>query len=385
MKNSLSIYLHWPFCIAKCPYCDFMSVPLKENADAIAEYLLLDLKNSLEEFAEGSPTNIKTVFFGGGTPSLMSPAQIAKILDYLDKSHSFDQYAEITLEANPATFSKQKLQDFNSAGINRLSLGIQSFQDKNLKFLGRIYNSVQALKSAKIVAEIFESFSFDFIYGYETQNILDLENDLQTAMDFGCCHVSCYQLTIEKNTPFFRKMQLGQIKPINEDYELECFNFIADFLKNFSISRYEISNYAVPGFESRHNLAYWNYEDYLGVGPSAHSRLTIDGCKTELQKFYNVDEWLQKISANQSTYAIKRELSEQEQLEETFIMGLRLTNGIDLQNITAKFSEFLLSPILSRIEFLSQQGLLQKTSQNFIKLTEQGLLKTNSVIDFLLS
>lgn len=385
MKNSLSIYLHWPFCVAKCPYCDFMSVPLKENADAIAEYLLSDLKNSLEEFAKGSSINIKTVFFGGGTPSLMSPAQIAKILNYLNKNHNLYDNAEVTLEANPATFSKQKLQDFKSAGINRLSLGIQSFQNKNLKFLGRIYDSVQALKSAEIVAEIFENFSFDFMYGYETQNISDLESDLRTAVNFECHHISCYQLTIEKNTPFFKRMQSRQIRPISEDREIEYFNFIANFLKNFSINRYEISNYATSGFESRHNLAYWNYEDYLGVGPSAHSRLTIDGCKTELQKFYSIDEWLQKISISQSTYAVKRKLSEQEQLEETFIMGLRLTNGINLSNINAKFSESLLNPILRKIEFLSQQGLFQTISPNFIKLTEQGLLKANSVIDFLLS
>ena len=360
-------------------------MPINENTDLIASYLFNDLKNSLAEITAKSHVRIKTVFFGGGTPSLMSPASISSILDYLNKNYDLNPHAEITLEANPATFSKQKLKDFKSAGINRLSLGIQSFQDKNLKFLGRIYNADQAIRSAETISEIFKNYSFDFMYGYETQSIHGLEQDLQMAVNFGCPHISCYQLTIEQNTPFFEKMRTGQLKPITETQEIEYFHFIGDFLRNFSIKRYEISNYAADGYESRHNLAYWNYEDYLGIGPSAHSRITTTGYKMELQKFYSIDDWSREVSQNRLAYAVRRRLSVQEQLEEIFIMGLRLTDGISISSLTAKFPPDIIQPVLKRINFLAQQGLICDFSQSRTKLTAQGLLKTNAVIDFLFS
>ncbi len=379
--QDLSIYIHWPFCKSKCPYCDFMSFP-EHNLDRYAEIedlLLLDLKNSLGELE--NPI-IKTIFFGGGTPSLMSAQSIEKIIDFISCNCKIAPDIEISLEANPATFSLQKLRKMKQAGINRLSLGIQSFSDKNLKFLGRIYDSQQALKAADMVANTFSNYSFDFIYGYQKQSLKDLEYDLNTAMNFRCPHLSCYQLTFEENTPFFDWLQKGKIFSISENQEIEVFKYINDFLRKFSFNRYEISNYSLKNFESKHNLTYWIYQNYLGVGPSAHSRLVFNDQKYELKKFRDINKWKSRLSENLSTYEEKKALTKSEQLEESFIMGLRLSEGISLEKLKSKFSKALLNPIFKKIQILSRENLFEE-SKTHIKLTEDGILKQNSVIGFL--
>jgi len=379
--RDLSIYIHWPFCKSKCPYCDFMSIPKNDSGEyeEIENLLLKDLENSLKEL--DSP-NIRTIFFGGGTPSLMSARAVAKILNFIMKNCKTDTDIEISLEANPATFSKQKLQEIKEAGVNRLSLGVQSFQDKNLKFLGRIYDSDQALKAAKMVADTFSNYSFDFIYGYQPQTIEDLKNDLAMAIKFGCPHLSCYQLTFEKGTPFFESLQSGKIKPITEAQEIEFFRCIQDFLKEFSFNRYEISNYSLKNFESKHNLAYWRYQNYLGVGPSAHSRLIINNQKYELKKFSDLNKWKLNLCESLSTYEEKNPLTDYEQLEEIFIMGLRLFEGISIKRLKSRFSDAILEPILEKIDRLSNEDLFEK-SQTWVKLSEIGMLKQNSIVEFL--
>lgn len=379
--SDVTVYIHWPFCKSKCPYCDFMSIPeydLNRYAE-LESLLLLDLKNSLGKLE--NPV-VKTIFFGGGTPSLMRAQSLEKMINFITRNHKIASDIEVSLEANPATFSLQKLQEIKQIGINRLSLGVQSFLDKNLKFLGRIYDSQQALKAADMVANTFLNYSFDFIYGYQEQSLNDLEYDLNTAMNFRCPHLSCYQLTFEENTPFFNLLRNGKIIRISEDQEIKAFRFIDDFLRKFSFNRYEISNYALKNFESKHNLAYWRYENYLGVGPSAHSRLVFGDQKYELKKFQDIDKWGWKLSKNLSTYEEKRALTKLEQLEEIFIMGLRLSEGISLKRLKSEFSEILLNPVLKKIEILSRENLFEK-SKTYIKLTENGILKQNSVIKFL--
>lgn len=380
-NQDLSIYIHWPFCKSKCPYCDFMSIPKNdsEEYDEVESLLLKDLETSLRELEFAS---VKTVFFGGGTPSLMSTKSIANILNFITKNYKTDSDIEISLEANPATFSKQKLKEIKGVGINRLSLGVQSFQDKNLKFLGRIYNSEQALKAAETVAEVFSNYSFDFIYGYQSQATDDLEKDLTTAVDFGCPHISCYQLTFEEGTPFFQSLQCGKIKQITETQEVEFFRYIQNFLKELSFNRYEISNYALKNFESKHNLAYWRYQNYLGVGPSAHSRLFFNNRKYELKKFSDIDRWKSRLYENLPTYEEKNPLTDYEQLEEIFIMGLRLSEGISIKNLRSRFPENILNPILKKINYLFDENLLEK-SETRIKLSEIGILKQNSIVEFL--
>lgn len=385
-QKKLSIYLHWPFCLSKCPYCDFMSIPTQNDDELFekyAELLLLDLKNSLEKI--DYDFQIETIFFGGGTPSLMSAKGIEKIQKFLQTKTNAN--AEISLEANPATFDSQKMRDFKNAGINRISLGIQSFSDTNLQFLGRIYDSHQAISSAEIVAKIFDNFSFDFIYGYECQTIKSFEKDLRTAINYDCKHISCYQLTFEEGTLFQKKLQAGIIKTISEEQEILFYKFIDDFLKPYGIFRYEISNYAKKGFECKHNLAYWNYCNYLGVGPAAHGRIKSENYKYATEKIRNPFEWAKAIEEKQETYSVFSKLNEEEILQEILIMKLRLLKELDLCDLYEEVSKNVVEEMISykKLEFLQSQGLIKLQNPKQIRLTESGILKLNSIVEFLCS
>lgn len=400
-SNSFAIYLHWPFCLSKCPYCDFLSLPITACNGKICEskcrpylmedfedLLLQDLQYSSEEF---SARAVSSVFFGGGTPSLMSIRGIEKILNFISKNFApASPNIEISLEANPATFSEQKLIDIKIAGVNRLSLGVQSFIDDELRFLGRIYDSAQTLKSAEIVARNFDNFSFDFIYGFEKQSLENLERSLSLAIDFDAKHISCYQLTFEENTPFFDWLKNGRIKNIGEKAEIKYYKFIEKFLAARGIKKYEISNFAAPGFQCKHNLTYWNYGDYLGIGPSAHGRMTIDGKKHEMQKIRDPFEWAKnlqefnrdKAAAKNQLWKISQPLSEEEVLKESLIVGLRLVDGIEREDLARYVSrntiENFLSP--SKLNFLRTRRLLRKDK---LRLTKFGMTKINAILEFL--
>lgn len=376
IPKSLAVYVHWPFCVSKCPYCDFFSVPKSSDSicDDVENRLLKDLKTSMQELGQ---CEISSVFFGGGTPSLMSPKGVWSILNFLRKNHVVRDDIEITLEANPGTFDKQKLMDFRDAGINRLSLGVQSFSDQNLKFLGRIYDAQKAISAAENVANVFDNFSFDFMYGYESQNRVSLEDDLGLATKIGCKHVSCYQLTFEPGTNFYDRLMAGEITPICERKEISMYNFISDFLESREIYRYEVSNYSKPGFESKHNLAYWNYEDYLGIGPGAHSRITINNKKYEIIRPKNICDW-GNISRKELTY--------EEMLQEMILSGLRLTKGIKIKDILRKIPHEVFEKIITKqkLATLHKNKLIYKFNDE-LKTTKSGFLKLNSVIEFLLA
>jgi oxygen-independent coproporphyrinogen-3 oxidase len=378
--DETAIYIHWPFCRSKCPYCGFASIGRKNGGlyERFGNYLLLDLKNSI---AEISPRTIKSVFFGGGTPSLMYPASIEKILNFLSQNYALKNNAEITLEANPGTFDLNRAEDFKNAGINRLSLGVQSFADKNLKFLGRIYGGKQVVEATEIVSKVFKNFSFDFIYGYECQKLKDLERDLVRAMDFDCKHISCYQLTFEEGTPFYDRMLSGDIKKISENKEMEFYNLIESLLAGYT--HYEISNYSILGFESQHNLAYWRYDDYLGIGPSAHSRITIDGEKYEKEKIADPFFWETALNQNRDTFSHSKVLTENEKLEEAVIMGLRLASGITMDDLYREVSPEVVNEIISerKLKFLREKKLMTNEK---IQLSKIGFQKADSVIEFLL-
>ncbi|MDR1333934.1 MAG: radical SAM family heme chaperone HemW [Holosporaceae bacterium] len=377
--DSLALYIHWPFCKSKCPYCSFASIPLDDDSlyEEFERLLLCDLQKSAPYW---NSRRIGSVFFGGGTPSLMRPQSIEKILKLLSPDCSM----EITLEANPATFDKNKMQDFKNAGINRLSLGIQSFSQKNLKFLGRIYDENQSISAAEIVSSIFENFSFDFMYGYECQTMESLQKDLTLAANnFGCKHISCYQLTFEEGTPFYQKLLKGEIKKIDENKEIDLYNFIEDVLASHNIFRYEISNYAIPKFESHHNLSYWKYDDYLGIGPGAHSRILWNGNKYEIIKTADPFLWRTKLENNESEEM--NILGEEEKLQEIILMGLRLVDGIVLEDLYAKISSTIVDEIISqhKLNFLREQNLIKNLADR-IQLTRSGFLKINSIVSFLL-
>jgi oxygen-independent coproporphyrinogen-3 oxidase len=349
------------------------------------DYLLRDLKQSLEEIDHRHV--IRSVFFGGGTPSLMTPQSIERILDFLFQNFSLQNNVEITLEANPATFDLEKMRNFRHAGVNRLSLGVQSFFDKNLRFLGRIYDGKQALEAAAVTSQIFDNFSFDFIYGH--QSLKNLLQDLSMAVNFGCRHVSCYQLTFEEDTPFYRRLQSGDIKQMGESRAIKFHDAIGDFLESFGIFRYEVSNYSTMNYESRHNLTYWEYDDYLGVGPGAHSRISSDGNKKkEMIKISDPFLWEKALESN-NTFSLVNTLTEKEKLTEALIMGLRLIKGIKKENLYSKISNIVVDSALSleRLLFLSKNGLITEKifSKSILQLSEIGLKKMNSVVEMLCS
>lgn len=386
-EKYISIYLHWPFCLSKCPYCDFVSAPVQRNDLLFEEYadlLLRDLKKSLEDVE--CELRAKTVFFGGGTPSLMPPKSIEKILRFLRDKAKLDSDAEISLEANPATFELQKMQAFKNAGVNRISLGVQSFLDANLKFLGRIYGSSQAFRSAEIVTKVFDNFSFDFMYGYEPQNINSFEKDLRIAADhFACKHISCYQLTFEKSTPFYKRLLSGNIHPFSENKEIQFYKFAENFLKQYKLRRYEVSNYAKNGFECRHNLACWNYFDYIGVGSAAHGRISIKGNKCATEKIRDTFEWANAVKKSENTYSTFSNLNDEEILQEMLIMKLRLLKGLDLHDIYDNVAQNVVNKVITepKLRFLQRHNLIKIKDAGKIALTEAGMMKMNSVIEFL--
>jgi oxygen-independent coproporphyrinogen-3 oxidase len=376
-----------------------MAAAMEHNpsiVDDVAAYLLLDLKRELELLEQQSQNQpgimipasgllLKSIFFGGGTPSLMAAKFVENIVNFLCKKYSVDSSLEISMEANPATFTLRNLWDFRCAGINRMSLGIQSFSDIGLQFLGRIYTAQQALSATELIAKIFTNFSCDFIYGYAQQTSGDLEKDLSTAINFGCKHISCYQLTYEDGTVFFEKLLSGDLRPMDEKNEVQLYDFIGNYLQTKEIFRYEISNYAKPSCECIHNMNYWRYGDYLGIGPGAHSRLTIAGRKNEIVKIEDPQDWCDSLRRGNDARAHTAILSEREELEEMMLMGLRLEEGIGLKAFELRGLQRHIDGILKsdRMQFLMRRRLMQEHPQK-LQLTANGRKKLDSVVKFLL-
>ena len=309
MGKELSIYFHWPFCKSKCPYCDFFSqVKRDTNQDeTINGYI-----EQLNKYKEMLPDkNITSVFFGGGTPSLITPQNISRLIDKISELWTVSSNCEISLEANPNTQTPTLFQDLKNAGINRLSLGVQSFDDNYLKFLGRTHSSQQALSAIEEVIKNFDNHSIDLMYALPDQSKQNWLTQLSLTANFGLKHISLYQLMIEENTVFYKK----GIKPLNEEKANELYLLTEDYLESKSYHKYEVSNYSLPDFQSIHNKAYWLGKDYIGIGKSAHGRLKINNKHYAMTDPINMEE-----------------LSNEERAEELIIMNLRLTEGINKQN-----------------------------------------------------
>lgn len=339
--SNISIYVHWPFCQSKCDYCSFVSIPCQGiDYDVFVEKVIYDIKSYKSVL---QCRNLVSVFFGGGTPSLLKPIEIEKILKTVFSCvGNVDPNIEITLESNPGTFHEVKLSDFKAAGINRLSLGCQSFFDDDLKFLGRSCDAKTTLKAAEIVAKKFQNFSMDFIYGFNSQSKEKLSKNIETAVFLSSPHLSFYKLTLEENTPLYNRMIAGEFSDISDEEEKALYESIETSLKISDLERYEISNYAKCGFESVHNLAYWNYDDYLGVGPSAHSRLYLDNAeflglkgKVAGENENNLKKWL---NSTQKFY----QLSDREIFEEKVLMGLRTKYGVKKETFKNTDIEYFL-------------------------------------------
>ena len=374
------IYLHWPFCMAKCPYCDFNShvrhQPVDQNRFAnamIAE--LRHYKQRLDATQTSQP--VTSIFFGGGTPSLMEPDIVGRLLDEIASLWPVAGEAEITLEANPTSVEAENFKGYATAGVNRVSLGVQSLRDDQLKFLGRLHSADEARAAITLAQKHFPRMSFDLIYARPHQTLADWANELDEAVALAADHLSLYQLTIEQDTPFFALYRNGKFELPDEDASVALYEQTHDVLEKHGMPAYEISNHAKPGHESRHNLTYWRYGDYLGVGAGAHGRLTLANGRIATANERHPEKWLEKVEAEETGAISEDFLTLDEQSDEFLIMGLRVKEGINLERFTDLAGRSL---DLSQIDELIRHGLIERVGNNRIRATRDGFLVLNSLV-----
>ena len=326
----LALYIHWPFCVSKCPYCDFNS-HVREQVDMAAwrDALLADLAH---EAALTPGRRLSSIFFGGGTPSLMPPALVEALIAAAERHWGFAENIEITLEANPSSVEAANFHDLAGAGVNRVSLGLQALDERTLAFLGRAHDVEEGLAALDTAQRAFERVSFDLIYARPGQTLADWQVELERALSFGTGHLSLYQLTIEPGTRFETLVRTGALVPADDDHCADLFELTRDVMTAAGLPAYEISNHARPGQESLHNLTYWRYEDYIGVGPGAHGRRLEQA--TERHK--KPENFLSAVARNGSGLKVEQALSQQTRAMEALMMGLRLAEGVDLEALEAK-------------------------------------------------
>jgi putative oxygen-independent coproporphyrinogen III oxidase len=376
----LSIYIHYPFCKSKCPYCDFNSHVSKQIDE---DGFLRAYFSELQYFApQLKNRTIKTIFFGGGTPSLMPTYFVEKILGEIARIWNVDKDCEITLEANPTSFEAEKFRDFRSAGVNRLSIGIQALNDADLKFLGREHSASEAISTIQTASKIFDNYSFDLIYARPNQNLSSWKQELETAISLSASHLSLYQLTIEKGTKFYGQYLNKEFVLPDEDLAADLYETTNQITTQNGLGLYEISNYAKTGFECKHNLAYWQSADYLGIGAGAHSRVYLDGEKkrSAIVMLHQPTTWLETVIKNGVAIQKIEKVEPRELLEEIILMGLRLKNGIDNAVFQNHFSKNINEIFnFQKLENLVNNGLIEVGEKN-IKITNRGLILANSVI-----
>ena len=362
-----ALYIHWPFCLAKCPYCDFNS-HVRDSVDHVLwqDALLADMRFEAGQ-AGGEP--LGSVFFGGGTPSLMPPAMVARLLAEAEKLWGFTPGIEITLEGNPSSVEAENYAALASAGINRASLGIQALDDETLRFLGRLHNADEGLAALEVAQQHFARVSFDLIYARPGQTAPQWQAELERALSFGTGHLSLYQLTIEPGTRFETMVRLGHFEPLDDEHAADLFALTADLTSQAGLPAYEVSNQARAGEESRHNLAYWRYQDYAGIGPGAHGRR--GGVATVRHK--KPENWLSAVARNGHGIAEERDLIPREQAAEALLMGLRLREGIDLAALAARFGLPAADLIdAAKLKFYIGQGLAWQAGSR-IGVTPEGM------------
>ncbi len=380
MSKPLSIYIHYPFCKSKCPYCDFNS-HVRDGVEY--EKFLRAYERELEFFAAKiSPRKVTTIFFGGGTPSLMPIFLVEGILKKIAQLWQLDENCEISLEANPTSSEAAKFKALRDIGINRLSMGIQALNDEDLKFLGREHSSKEAIATIEIAAKIFDNFSFDLIYARPKQSLQAWQDELSRAISFGTKHLSLYQLTIEKGTKFFSQFARKEFEMPDENLAAEFYEMTNQITKSAGLELYEISNYAKKNYECRHNLVYWQGGDYLGIGAGAHSRIYFEGEveRSAITALHDPMSWLKKAEESGAGIQKIEKISAEELLEELILMGLRLSDGISNEIFQTHFNKKLTEIFnFKKLEVLAQQGLIE-VSENQIKITDSSRLLTNLVI-----
>ncbi|MDB5411366.1 MAG: coproporphyrinogen oxidase [Rhodospirillales bacterium] len=382
MTDPLALYVHWPFCVSKCPYCDFNShVRDGIEQERWRRALLAELDHYA---AETSGRRVDSVFFGGGTPSLMDPATTAALIERIADRWDLVAAAEITLEANPTSVEAGRFRDFRAAGINRVSLGVQALDPASLRFLGRQHDVGEALAALDLARTIFPRFSFDLIYARPEQSLADWRDELGRALALAGDHLSLYQLTIEQGTAFAPAHARGDFTLPDENLAGSLYELTQELLDAAGMPSYEISNHARPGEESRHNLVYWRYGDYLGIGPGAHGRLTLAGEKFATRQLRAPETWLDAVEQRGHGTQERIPVAAAERLEEMLMMGLRLAEGIPRGRFRRESGgdpEAILDP--TRIARLVEGGFLTLDGDG-MRATAAGRQRLNALLASLL-
>lgn len=381
--SGFAVYVHWPFCKSKCPYCDFNS-HVRERVDH--DRWRTGLLRELDHYADlTAGRTVTSIFFGGGTPSLMEPSTVGAIVDRIARRWTVADGLEVTLEANPTSVEADKFRAFRSAGINRVSLGIQALDDASLKFLGREHNAAEATGAIELAARTFDRFSFDLIYARPGHTVAAWQAELARALDYAVGHLSVYQLTIEQGTAFYPLHARGDLVLPDEDLAGDLYEATQSQLTAAGLPAYEISNHARPGEESRHNLTYWRYGDYVGIGPGAHGRLTLDGEKFATRAHRAPEIWLERVERDGHGAAAPDPIDRDARGTELLMMGLRLTEGVRLARLTEEtgrsLDDFVDPAALSR---LIDGGFLTRDADRLVA-TPEGLQRLNAVLAAILA
>ncbi len=371
-----AVYVHWPFCLAKCPYCDFNSHVRSQPIDE--ERFVAAFRTEIAHRAGVAPQRkVGSIFFGGGTPSLMKPKTVADILEAIGERWPIIDGAEITLEANPTSVEAERFRGYRAAGVNRLSIGVQALHDDALKALGRRHNVEEALAALKIAAAVFPRYSFDLIYARPDQSAQAWAAELERALNLAGDHISLYQLTIEPDTIFERLWKAGKLKTPDADLARDLFDVTQELTAKRGLPAYEVSNHARPGQESRHNLVYWRYGEYAGVGPGAHGRLLTPAGRRAQSTEKHPEMWLTQVEAEGQGLVENDLLTPEQQGDEFLLMGMRLREGVDPR----RFQELSGRKIEAKqIAFLVEHDLIKQDAAGRLSVTPNGAPVLDSII-----
>ena len=373
---AFGVYIHWPFCQSKCPYCDFNSHVRHNGVD---QKMFVDAYvKEISHMASLAPNReVTSIFFGGGTPSLMEPQTVDTILSTISSNWSVSDDCEVSMEANPSSVEAGRFQAYREAGVNRVSLGVQSLDDDQLRFLGRLHSADEAVKAIEIARETFPRISFDLIYARPEQTAAEWEAELKSAIELSADHLSLYQLTIEQGTAFFDLHERGKLQPLEENPAADLYELTQDITRNAGFQTYEISNHAKPGAECKHNLVYWRGQDYAGIGPGAHGRLSVNEGRLATAAIKNPEEWWQQVMVQNHGMEESITLLPAEHADELLLMGLRLAEGFD----PSRYEDLMKQGFEpEKVSFLENLGMVKTLDDGRIRATPKGFLLLDAVV-----